>query len=74
MISIKLSDAMGKKKVKMSHVIKATGISRPTLTELYYERSKGINFETLEKLCRYFKVDVGELIKFEKDGVQHGIQ
>jgi hypothetical protein len=25
-------------------------------------------------LCRYFKVDVGELIKFEKDGVQHGIQ
>jgi len=74
MISIKLSDAMGKKKVKMSHVIKATGISRPTLTELYYERSKGINFETLERLCRYFKVDVGELIKFEKDGVQDGIQ
>ena len=38
------------------------------------ERSKGINFETLERLCRYFKVDVGELIKFEKDGVQDGIQ
>ena len=69
MISIKLSDAMWKKKVRMADVIRATGISRPTLTWLCNGRSKGINFDTLEKLCRYFQVDVGELIKFENDEV-----
>ena len=74
MITIKLSDIMGKNKIKISQIERETGITRPTLTGLYYERSKGINFETLEKLCRYFEVDVGELIKFEKDGVQDDIQ
>ena len=67
MISIKLSDIMGKRKLKISQIEKDTGISRPTLTALYYEKSKGITFETLNRLCEYFKVDVSEIIKFEGD-------
>ena len=72
MISIKLSDIMGKNKIKISQIEKDTGISRPTLTALYYEKSKGITFETLNRLCEYFKIDVSEIIKFEGDN--NGIQ
>ena len=72
MISIKLSDIMGKRKLKISQIEKDTGISRPTLTALYYEKSKGITFETLNRLCEYFKIDVSDIIKFEggNDGIQ----
>lgn len=72
MISIKLSDIMGKRKLKISQIEKDTGISRPTLTALYYEKSKGITFETLNRLCEYFKIDVSDIIKFE--GGNNGIQ
>ena len=42
---------LGKRKLKISAVAKSTGISRTTLTNLYYGKSKGISFEVLEKLC-----------------------
>lgn len=59
-----LSSILGQKKIKISQVIKDTKISRPTLTALYYDTSKGINFHTLNILCEYLKVSVDELLLF----------
>lgn len=64
MIIIKLSEILGRKKLKISDVIRETGVTRPTLTSLYYGKGNGISFDTLNSLCRYLKVGTDDLIKF----------
>lgn len=42
---------------------RATGISRPTLYRYYYgEKVKGIQFDTLDSLCRHFGMSVQDVI------------
>lgn len=64
MILSNLSEIMGKRKLKMSKIISDTGISRPTLTALYYNYGKGINFDTLNSLCNYFDLQPGDFFTF----------
>lgn len=64
MIISNLSSILGQKKIKISQVIKDTKISRPTLTALYYDTSKGINFHTLNILCEYLKVSINDILLF----------
>ncbi len=68
MIRCHLSTLMGARKVKIADVFRATQISRATLTAIYYERATGIDYRTVEKLCRYLEVSVGELLSLEEDG------
>nr|DAW90259.1 MAG TPA: Cro/C1-type HTH DNA-binding domain protein [Bacteriophage sp.] len=63
-----LSAILGKRLIKISEVSDATGISRTTLTNLYYRRSSGITFEVLDKLCKYLNCDVGELFECKEVG------
>lgn len=64
MIKIKLAEFMAKRKCRNINKISAeTGISRTTLTNLYYDKSTGIQFDTLEKLCEYFSCRIGDLIE-----------
>ena len=66
MIKVRLSELMGLHKVKsFSYLEKETGITRKTLTKLYDGEGKGIDYDTLDKLCRYFNCKVGDLLEFE---------
>ncbi len=55
------SEIMGRKKMKISQVSRDTGISRVTLTKLYYEKSKSISFDSVKKLCRYLECSFEDL-------------
>lgn len=47
----------------VSSLSRATGISRPTLYRYYYgEKVKGIQFDTLDALCRHFGMSVQDVI------------
>jgi putative transcriptional regulator len=68
MIRVKLSEMMGKHKVKnFSELERATGITRKTLTKLYDGEGKGIDYVTLNALCSYFQCSVGDLLEFVPD-------
>ena len=67
MIECKLSTLMGDQRKKISDVSRATGISRTTLIELYYDRSKAVSFRVVELLCRYLNCTVGDLFVIEED-------
>lgn len=67
MIVSNLSEILGRKKLKISQVIRDTDISRPTLTALYRDTSAGIRYSTLDALCKYLQVEPGELFSFRKD-------
>ena len=59
---------LGERKKKISEVARDTGISRTTLTNLYYSENRAISFETLDKLCSYFHCEIGDiLVRKEED-------
>lgn len=64
MVCNNLSRIMGERLEKITTVSKETGISRTTLTNLYYKRAKNISFKTIDTLCEYFECGIGDL--FEK--------
>ena len=66
MIISNLSEILGKKRIKIAQVIKDTGISRPTLTSLYYNNGSGINFDTLSKLCKYLDVKPNDILYYSE--------
>ncbi len=61
MIRCNLSTLLGARKLKITDVFNATGISRSTLSGLYYEQATRIDFKTVETLCGFLGVGVGEL-------------
>lgn len=65
MINNNFSTILGKKLLKITKVSKDTGISRTTLTNLYYRRSTYVSFEVLDKLCKYLNCGVGDLFEYE---------
>lgn len=63
MIRVHLSRLMGEKRLKIADLARDTGLSRTTLTRLYYEESERLDFETLEKICRYLEVEIADLLE-----------
>ncbi|ETI83948.1 helix-turn-helix domain-containing protein [Streptococcus anginosus] len=56
---------LAKQRKKVSDVAKATGISKTTLTSLYYERTKNPETATLLKVADYLGVTIDELLNAE---------
>ncbi|AYA63544.1 helix-turn-helix domain-containing protein [Alteromonas sp. RKMC-009] len=63
MIKCNLSALLGARKIKISDLVRDTGINRSTATRLYHETTSRIDFETLETLCRYLQCEIGELLE-----------
>lgn len=61
MILCNLPEILGKRRLKIAKVAADTGISRTTLTSLYYDTGKGVQFETINRLCIYLNIGIGEL-------------
>ena len=68
LINNKFSSIVGARRLKISDISRETGLSRTTLTQLYYDRCKYITFETLDKLCAYLGCSVGDIIEHKEDG------
>jgi putative transcriptional regulator len=62
-IKVHLSRLMGERKLKISDLAKMTGLHRNGLTELYHEKTNGIKFDTLEKICRALECDICDLLE-----------
>lgn len=57
---------LAKRREKVSDVANATGLSKSTLTALYYERTKRPDIETLKKVSDYLGVTVDEFLNVEE--------
>ncbi|QIA65495.1 helix-turn-helix domain-containing protein [Vibrio astriarenae] len=67
MIKCHLSTLLGARKLKISDVVRDTGINRSTVNRLFHETNNRIDFDTLEKLCVYLECSVGELLELVSD-------
>ena len=64
MMKIHLGRLLGERKMKMSELSRKTGISKNALSLLYHEKSNGVRFDTLEKICRELDCKIDELIEY----------
>ncbi|CBJ80550.1 MULTISPECIES: helix-turn-helix domain-containing protein [Xenorhabdus] len=64
MIRCHLARLMGERKMKISDVLRETGLSRNTVTLMYKESAQKIDIEALDKLCRLFECEVADMLEF----------
>ena len=67
MIKNRFAELLGIKRMDRREVVKLTGINRQTLRNIYYDKSKGIEFETLNKLCFALDCTPNDLFKYIHD-------
>ncbi|MGG4034226.1 helix-turn-helix transcriptional regulator [Paenibacillus cisolokensis] len=63
MIINHLSEIMGRKRLKVSDVVAGTGLAINTVSGLYHDKVKRVDLETLDKLCSFLGVGVGDLLE-----------
>ncbi len=67
MLRCALSVLMGKRRVRIADVARATGISRNQLTRMYNDQALRVELGDIEKLCHYFGCDLHELFELIPD-------
>ncbi len=67
MIVPTLDKLLAKEKHTFYWLAKETGVSHTTLWRLKKGKSLGINFETLEKICRALRCQPGDVLFLTKD-------
>lgn len=53
--------------MKIVELAKETGLNRNSVTLLYRETAQWIDLDALDKLCKLFECEVGELLEFRQD-------
>ncbi len=67
MVRCHLSRILGEKRLRISDVVRDTGINRGTITRLYHERAERVELESVEKLCRYLECRLEDLFELVED-------
>lgn len=67
MVRCHLARLMGERKMKVVDVARETGLNRNTVTLLYKETAQRIDLDAIEKLCRLFECEVGDLLELQED-------
>ena len=70
MIRCHFARLLGERKLKISDVVRDTGINRGTLTRLYHETAERIELQVLDQLCDYLGVELSEFLERVQDAPQ----
>lgn len=68
MIRCHLSTLMGRDKLRIADVSRRTGLNRSTIAALYKETATRVDLQTIERLCRLFACQVGDLFEHVDEG------
>lgn len=60
-VALKIKELMLRKDVGYSDIFEETKISRTTLSGIANAKTKAISFDVLERLAKYFEVEVKDL-------------
>jgi|SRR5699024_10861033 len=71
MIFCTLKSLMEDYGVTQTRLSEATGITRPTLVQLMKNENQNIKYDTIDKLCEFFNIELDELIKKTKYEIKY---
>jgi putative transcriptional regulator len=63
-IRVKLSSLLGARKMRVAELARRTDISQNALGRLYHEKNKGVEFETIEKVCEALECKIEDLLEY----------
>ena len=63
MLKNNLSAIMGATRIKIYELEKISGISRSTITRLYYNQTNTVSFNTIENICKALNCTPGDLFE-----------
>jgi putative transcriptional regulator len=61
---------MGENKMRIADVVRASGLSRNTITLLYKETAQKIDLETIDKLCALFECELTQLLERVPEAIE----
>lgn len=64
MIISKFPELLFERRLKVADVARATTLSKTTLHKLYNEESTRIDFDTIDQICKFLGVGVGDLLQY----------
>ena len=67
MIKNNVSDIIGKRKLSVAEVAKIAGVKYSTIQNLYKDKTKKIEFETMDKLCYALECSTQDLFPYIPD-------
>ena len=70
MLKNHLSKLMGEKRYSIVEVSRRTGLTTSTISNLYNDKVKRLDFDTLEKLCKLLNCNTQDLIEYIPDETQ----
>ena len=67
MIVNHLPTLLAERRLKVADAVRATGVSKTTLHKIYNDQSSRIDFDTIDKLCAYLEVGVGDIFEYVEE-------
>ncbi len=67
MIKNRFSILLGQKRMDRREIVKLTGLDRHTVANLYFDKTRGIDFATLDKLCFALDCTPNDLFRYIPD-------
>lgn len=67
MIILKLDDLIWQHRTTAEEITKATGLGKSTISKFRNSKNANLNVNTLNKLCKYFKCKIQDLIEYIPD-------
>ena len=64
MIKCRLASLLGDRKMTVLALKRETNLSYVTLTKLYYEKTTGVTFNTIDRICKSFECSMDELFEY----------
>lgn len=67
MIVLHIAKILGEKKLSKADLARMTGINNNGVSDLYYERTFSIRFDTLDRICKALHCSVADLLEYVPD-------
>ncbi len=67
MIKNKLSEIMGRRRLNMAEVARLAGLTHVTVFKIYHAKTKTIELETLNKLCKALNCRIQDIFEHISD-------
>jgi putative transcriptional regulator len=66
----RLSAILGERRISIKEFERQSGVSYPSLHDLYHERSKRIDFDTLLSILTALDIGISDLLYIDNNGAQ----
>ncbi len=67
MIKCRLSRLLGERRMPILELKRRTDLSYVTLHSLYHEKTAGVTFDTIDKICESLGCNTGDLLEYVEE-------